>query len=231
MQIARQQVPRHRRRRLRRLARRRPAPGSRRGRGRRARPRPARRRISATRSRAGACGSRPATSETANACAEVFEGVDGALPHGGAAARACTQDPRRCLEVNVVGTFNVFEAAREAGVKKIVFSSASSRLRRHRRDDGRVAPARRAHDVRREQDLPASTFLRAFGDADRLEYVILRYMNVYGPRQERRPRDGVLDRDPRRRAADRSPATAASRSTSCTSPTSPRRTCARWRPT
>ena len=36
------------------------------------------------------------------------------------------EQPRLGLEVNVVGTFNVFEAAQQAGVEKVVFSSASS---------------------------------------------------------------------------------------------------------
>ena len=38
----------------------------------------------------------------------------------------CNEDPRRCLEVNVAGTFNVLESARDAEIQKLVFSSASS---------------------------------------------------------------------------------------------------------
>ena len=38
----------------------------------------------------------------------------------------CVYQPRSALEVNVVGTFNVVEAAHQAGVKKIVYSSSAS---------------------------------------------------------------------------------------------------------
>ena len=38
----------------------------------------------------------------------------------------CVHEPRRALEVNVVGTYNVIEAAQEAGVKKVVYSSSAS---------------------------------------------------------------------------------------------------------
>jgi nucleoside-diphosphate-sugar epimerase len=37
----------------------------------------------------------------------------------------CSEDPRRCVEINVDGTLNVLEAARDASAEKVVFSSAS----------------------------------------------------------------------------------------------------------
>ena len=48
------------------------------------------------------------------------------LPHGRAGPQPLHREPRLCLEVNVDGSFNVFDAARQAGVQKVVFSSASS---------------------------------------------------------------------------------------------------------
>jgi UDP-glucose 4-epimerase len=38
----------------------------------------------------------------------------------------CVHQPRSALEVNVVGTYNVVEAAQQAGVKKVVYSSSAS---------------------------------------------------------------------------------------------------------
>ena len=38
----------------------------------------------------------------------------------------CVNEPRKALDVNVVGTFNVIEAAQQAGVKKVVYSSSAS---------------------------------------------------------------------------------------------------------
>ena len=38
----------------------------------------------------------------------------------------CTEDPRLCIETNAIGTLNVVEAAAEAKVEKLIYSSASA---------------------------------------------------------------------------------------------------------
>jgi UDP-glucose 4-epimerase len=95
----------------------------------------------------------------------------------------CVADPRRCLEVNVVGTFNVLEAARESGVRKVVFSSASSVYGEtpETMDEAHPLEARTMYGASK---IAGEYVTRAFEDMYGLEYVILRYMNVYGPRQQ-----------------------------------------------
>jgi UDP-glucose 4-epimerase len=95
----------------------------------------------------------------------------------------CSEEPRRCLEVNVTGTFNVFEAAREAGARKIVYSSASSVYgdTNETMDESHPLNARTMYGASK---LAGEYFLRAVHDLYGIDYVILRYMNVYGPRQE-----------------------------------------------
>jgi UDP-glucose 4-epimerase len=95
----------------------------------------------------------------------------------------CSEDPRRCLEVNVNGTFNVLEAARDAGVKKIVYSSASSVYgdTNETMDESHPLNARTMYGASK---LAGEYFLRAFHDLYGIDFVTLRYMNVYGPRQE-----------------------------------------------
>jgi UDP-glucose 4-epimerase len=95
----------------------------------------------------------------------------------------CSDNPRRCLEVNVDGTFNVVEAARDAGVKKIVYSSASSVYgdTNETMDESHPLNARTMYGASK---LAGEYFLRAFHDLYGIDYVTLRYMNVYGPRQE-----------------------------------------------
>ncbi len=90
------------------------------------------------------------------------------------------QNPRACLEINVDGTFNVFEAAREAGVRKIVFSSASSVYgdTLEIMDETHPLGARTIYGASK---IAGEYFLRAFNAMYGLDYVILRYMNVYGP--------------------------------------------------
>lgn len=119
----------------------------------------------------------------ADALRAAMEGVAGVFHLAVLPLGACIESPRRCLDVNVVGTFNIFEAAQAAGVRKVVFSSASSVY-------GETSETMdEAHPLQSETMYGASKiageyFLRAFGDMYGLEYVVLRYMNVYGPRQE-----------------------------------------------
>jgi UDP-glucose 4-epimerase len=117
------------------------------------------------------------------ALAEAAAGVDGAfhlavLPIGPSEA-----DPRLALEVNIVGTFNVFEAAQEAGAKKVVYSSASSVYgdTNETMDESHPLEARSMYGASK---IAGEYFLRAFREIHGLDYVTLRYMNVYGPRQE-----------------------------------------------
>jgi UDP-glucose 4-epimerase len=115
--------------------------------------------------------------------AEVFEGVDGLFHAAVLPLNDCTADPRKCLEVNVDGTFNVYDAAREAGVQKIVFSSASSVYgdTNSTMDESHPLGARSWYGASK---ICGEAFLHALGTQTGIEYVILRYMNVYGPRQD-----------------------------------------------
>src|SRR5262249_17280417 len=56
----------------------------------------------------------------------AVRGMEYVFHQAAAWLRACQNDPRLSLEVNVAGTFNVLEACVEAGVKKIVAASSSS---------------------------------------------------------------------------------------------------------
>jgi UDP-glucose 4-epimerase len=95
----------------------------------------------------------------------------------------CSENPRLCVEVNVDGTLNVLEAARGAGVQKLVYSSASSVYgdTNETMDESHPLGARTMYGASK---LAGEYFVRAYGDLYGLEHVILRYMNVYGPRQE-----------------------------------------------
>lgn len=114
---------------------------------------------------------------------EVMQGVDyvfhlAVLPLG-----ACTENPRACLETNINGTFGVIEAAKDANVKKIIFSSASSVYGDtvQTMDESHPLNARTMYGASK---IAGEYFLKFFYDMYRLDYVILRYMNVYGPGQE-----------------------------------------------
>jgi len=96
----------------------------------------------------------------------------------------CVHQPRSALEVNVGGTFNVIEAAHEAGVKKIVYSSSASVY-----GDAMFTPMTEEHPFNNRTmygatKIAGEQFLRAFHEQHKLNYVGLRYMNIYGPRMD-----------------------------------------------
>ena len=124
----------------------------------------------------GDVGDTAALVEKASGAAGVFHLA--VLPLG-----PCSEDPRRCVDVNVVGTFNVLDAARQAGARKVVLSSASSVYgdTNETMDESHPLGARTMYGASK---ICGEYFARAFHDLFGLDYVILRYMNVYGPRQD-----------------------------------------------
>ncbi len=92
-------------------------------------------------------------------------------------------DPAVSLETNVTGTQNVLLAARDAGVRRVVYASSSSVYGESpalpKREDMRPDPLSpyAVHKLAAEQ--LCRVFTRIYG----LETVALRYFNVFGPRQ------------------------------------------------
>jgi nucleoside-diphosphate-sugar epimerase len=118
----------------------------------------------------------------------VARAMDGAryVLHCGAVPSVLlsVSDPVTTHQANITGTLNVLLAARDAGVKRVVFSSSSSVY-----GDTPVLPKR--------EDMPAAPlspyavhkmtgeyYCRVFWQLYGLETVSLRYFNVFGPRQD-----------------------------------------------
>jgi UDP-glucose 4-epimerase len=97
----------------------------------------------------------------------------------------CAEQPRLALEVLVDGTFNVVEAAVAAGVKKFVFSSSASVY-----GDADILPTTEDHHTYNNRTFYGAakafgeSMLRTFNEMKGLDYVALRYFNVYGPRMD-----------------------------------------------
>jgi len=97
----------------------------------------------------------------------------------------CAEQPRECLDVLVGGTFNVFDAAARAGVKKIVYASSASVY-----GAADVFPTDEMHHPYGNRTLYGAAKLmdegiaRHFNDMNGLPSVGLRYFNVYGPRMD-----------------------------------------------
>jgi UDP-glucose 4-epimerase len=105
---------------------------------------------------------------------------EGALP----SVPRSVQDPLTTNEVNVSGTLNVLLAARDEGVRRVVFASSSSvygDADGFPRDESQRPQPLSPYGVAK---LAAESYCRAFWQVYGLETVSLRYFNVFGPRQD-----------------------------------------------
>ena len=94
------------------------------------------------------------------------------------------QDPLTSTASNVTGTLNILLAARDAGVRRVVFSSSSSVYGPQREYPQREDVAVRPISPYAVSKLAAEGYCRAFTNVYGLETVAVRYFNVFGPRQD-----------------------------------------------
>lgn len=116
---------------------------------------------------------------------KVTEGADLVFHLAAIRITQCAQEPRLANEVMVDGTFNVLEAAAEAGVGKVIASSSASVY-----GMAETFPTTERHHAYNNDTFygAAKAFnegmLRSFHAMYGLDYVALRYFNVYGPRMD-----------------------------------------------
>jgi UDP-glucose 4-epimerase len=97
----------------------------------------------------------------------------------------CAETPRDCMDVLVMGTFNVFEAAAAEKVKKVVYASSASVY-----GAAEVFPTAENHHPYGNRTLYGAAkvmnegIAKHFRDMNGLPSVGLRYFNVYGPRMD-----------------------------------------------
>jgi len=121
------------------------------------------------------------------ACRAACEGVSVVLHQAalGSVPRSI-RDPATSHEVNVTGFVNVLDAARNAGVKRVVYASSSAVYGDHpglpKVEDATGRPLSPYAATKAADELYAHAFSNAYG----LDTVGLRYFNVFGPRQDPR---------------------------------------------
>ena len=96
----------------------------------------------------------------------------------------CRDFPRTAFNVNIEGTFNVLEACVKNKVKRLVYSSSASVY-----GNATEVPMTENHPLNNRNfygatKISGENMCRAFYDRYGLDYVGLRYMNVYGPNQD-----------------------------------------------
>ena len=107
--------------------------------------------------------------------------------------RKSAADPPLDARINVEGTINVLEAARGAGVRRVVNTSTGGAIY----GEGKIIPAPEDHPVAPEAPYGLSKFCAEgycdlFDRLHGLSTVSLRYGNVYGPRQDPLGEAGVV---------------------------------------
>ena len=100
------------------------------------------------------------------------------------------KNPAVNAHINVVGSLNIMDAAREYGIKKVVFSSASSII-----GDVLRSPVDEAHPCSPKTPYGVAKFaiehyLRVYNEIYNLNYIVFRFFNIYGPWQL--PESGAL---------------------------------------
>jgi UDP-glucose 4-epimerase len=115
---------------------------------------------------------------------EATDGVDGVFHLAAMWLLQCKDYPRAAFDVNIEGTFNVLQACVKNQVKKIVYSSSASVY-----GDAITEPMTEDHPFNNRNfygatKIAGESMLRAFNDRFGLDYLSLRYMNVYGPNQD-----------------------------------------------
>lgn len=114
----------------------------------------------------------------------ALSGADGVFHFAALWLLQCHEYPSSAFDVNVRGTFNVMDACVQSGVKRLVYSSSASVY-----GDAVSEPMTEEHPFNNKNFYGATkicgeAMLRAYHHRYGLNYVGLRYMNVYGPRQD-----------------------------------------------
>jgi len=116
---------------------------------------------------------------------DVMDNIDIVFHQAAIRITQCAEEPRLALEVLGDGTFNVLEAAVKAKVKKVIAASSASVY-----GMADAFPIEETHHAYNNRTIYGALkafnegLLRSFYEMYGLNYVVLRYFNVYGPRMD-----------------------------------------------
>ncbi len=113
-----------------------------------------------------------------------MEGIDGVFHYAALWLLHCQDYPVSAFKTNIEGTFNVINSCIKNNVKKLIFSSSASVY-----GDAMFEPMTEDHPLNNKNFYGATkicgeAIMNAYHHRYNLPYIGLRYMNVYGPRQD-----------------------------------------------
>ena len=114
---------------------------------------------------------------------KAMEGVSYVFHEAAVCINRCKEFPMEAVEVNLIGSMNIFQTAIKKGVKKIIFASTSSVY-----GQPEYLPMDEKHPTNcitpyESSKLCAEHMLRFLAQNTNTKWVILRYFNVYGNKQ------------------------------------------------
>ena len=121
-----------------------------------------------------------------------FTGVDIVFHNAASKKNICLKDPRRDLDVNAKGTFNLLDLAHKNGVKKFVHASTGSVY-----GEAQYTPQDEKHPLEPASyygvsKLAGERYVLLFHKIFGMDTTVLRYFHVFGPRQESNEFGGVV---------------------------------------
>lgn len=101
-------------------------------------------------------------------------------------------DPLQDAQVNIIGSLNLFETCRRVGVRRVVYSSSAAVY-----GEPEYLPIDEGHRIVPQTPYGISKYvpemyLQFYREVYGLEYTVVRYSNVYGPRQDATGEGGVV---------------------------------------
>ncbi len=120
-----------------------------------------------------------------NAVASAVQGVDGIFHLAGLVSAFDSVDrPMACHEVNLTGTLNILNAAKDARVTRLVFSSSCALYGNNPQSPKTEAMPYVPESPYAVSKAGCELYMQVFANLYGIETVCLRYFNVFGPRQD-----------------------------------------------
>lgn len=117
-------------------------------------------------------------------CRRAMQGVDYVLHHAAVTSvPQSTRNPVVAHQVNVTGTLNILVAAHEAKVRRVVFAGSTAAYGDATELPNHEALLPRPLSAYAASKLAGEAYCQAFWRTHGLETVVLRYFNIFGPRQ------------------------------------------------
>ena len=123
----------------------------------------------------------------------TFKNTDIVLHQAASKKTVCDKDPRKDLKVNAEGAFNLLKLSVDNNIKKFIHASTGSVYGENTNNNSQIETStKKPVSYYGVSKFAAENYVEVFSKLYNLNYTILRYFHVYGPKQDYSPNGGVL---------------------------------------